>query len=35
MKTGNMLIKGVKDKDEALQVYDRIMKILETASLVN
>jgi len=35
MKTGNMLVKGVKDKDEALQVYDRIMKMLEAASLIS
>jgi adenylyltransferase/sulfurtransferase len=35
MKTGNMLIKGVKDREEALQVYDRIMKMLEAASLLS
>jgi adenylyltransferase/sulfurtransferase len=35
MKTGNMLIKGAKDRDEALQVYGRIMNMLDTASLIS
>jgi len=29
MKTGNMLIKGVGDETEALQVYNHVMKALE------
>jgi len=30
MKTGNMLVKGVKDRKEALQLYDEVMNYLLT-----
>ncbi len=32
MKTGNMLVKGAKDKKEALQLYDEVMKYLVQVS---